>query len=62
MTSDRQDARGRRFTVATTKTRRLTQEQLDLFRDAPAKTEQESQHGKAAPPSDAKTIPDPPDA
>jgi hypothetical protein len=63
MASDRHDSRGRRFTVATTKNRRLTQEQLDVFRDAPAKTpEQELPRGKAAPASDDKTIPDPPRA
>jgi len=55
MASDRQDSRGRRFTVAITKKRRLTQEQLDLFKDAPARSkEPESPHGKSATTSDRR--------
>jgi hypothetical protein len=44
MASDRHDARGRRFTVATTKNRRLAQKQLDLFRDTPARSEEPLDH------------------
>jgi hypothetical protein len=62
--SDRHDARGRRFTVATTKNRRLTQEQLDLFKDAPTRTgEPEASPASASDRSeDGKIVPDPPDA
>jgi hypothetical protein len=69
MASDRHDARGRRFTVATTKNRRLTQEQLDLFKDTAARTTEQGapQGGKAAASAldrneDGKAIPDPPSA
>jgi hypothetical protein len=57
--SDRQDARGRRFTVAITKKRRLTQEQLDLFKNSSARTKEPAETASA---SDGKIIPDPPDA
>jgi hypothetical protein len=59
MTSERQDARGRRFTVSTAKKYRTAQKQLDLFKDASTKTEEGEPQGEADRRDDGKTVPDP---